>query len=161
LHRLGAAVHQHGLGALAVRQERGQLLAERDVRLVGGHVDAGVQELGRLPLDRAHDLVVAVPGAHHAEPAREVAELTAVGIDHAGPAPRDERDLAGEHPDAARDDAPAPFDHVPGAVAGAHGCSAASASGTTWRISNAGDGAAAAHATATASKISGTGSDRW
>ena len=69
------------LGRPAVREQRDQLLAQRHVGLVGRDVDAGVEQLRRLLLDRLHDRGCAVADVHHADAAREIDPFLTVGID--------------------------------------------------------------------------------
>ena len=64
-----------------MRQQFDQLFTQGNVRLVCRDVDACMQELFRLLLNRRDDRWLTMPSAHDADAARKVDELIAVGID--------------------------------------------------------------------------------
>ena len=112
LDRLRPGVEQHRLGGPAVRQDAHELLAQGDIGLVRGHVDARVDEAGRLLLDRAHDVRVAVPDVHHADAAREIDEVRAVGVHETGAGRGRCGGLAGELTDCTRHHGAASLDEL-------------------------------------------------
>ena len=58
-----------------MREQRDELFAQGDVGLVREHVEARVNVLGGLLLNRAHDRRGAVPGIDDTDAAREVDQL--------------------------------------------------------------------------------------
>ena len=84
LHRvldgLDARVGEHRLGRSLDRGDRVQAFGELDVRLVRGHVEAGVRVEVGLPLHRRDHLGGRVPDVQHRDPGREVDQPVAVDV---------------------------------------------------------------------------------
>src|SRR5690606_30141442 len=81
LNRLGTAVEQ---GASLLEPSRGELVelfGDRHILLIGGDHEAGVGEVGDLPLDGLDDLVVAVADGADRDAGAEVDEVVAVDIE--------------------------------------------------------------------------------
>ena len=88
LHRLGPGVEQRRALLVGARGELGQLLADLDVLLVGRDHEAGVGEVGDLPLDRLDHARGGVADGGDGDAGAEVDELVAVDVDEdaaAGP----------------------------------------------------------------------------
>jgi hypothetical protein len=81
LDRLGAGVEQHGLLREVSRRQRGELLAHRDVPLVGRDHEAGVRERVRLLVDPLDDPWRGVADAGHRDTGGEVDQRVAVDVD--------------------------------------------------------------------------------
>ena len=80
LDRFRAGGEKDGLLGGCARSERVQCFRERDVALIGGHLEAGVGEFLKLPRDSLMHLRVHVPGVEHRDAAREVDVAAALHI---------------------------------------------------------------------------------
>ena len=78
---LRAAVGEERFGELAAGRDRGDLLRQRRLRLVGEHRGDVLQRV-ELAVHLGVHLVVAVPHAHRDDAAEEIQVLVAVGVPH-------------------------------------------------------------------------------